>query len=243
MFFHLFFLRFWWIWAYILEPQLSTIALVGPPGRLFGAVLGHLVRSASNFCPSWLHFWSSLLLLAPFLIKFAPLGSIFKESSTNFGFTFWFRKPVSNDSGIVCCSSFLCFCFCLLVFLIVCSCIRSLVPSFTRRIVRWFFLFGFFLAFFLSSVLPFFLSSFSFSSSILFLPFFVCWYVGWFVFCACFRFCCYCRRRRHRCSCCCCFCPFRCSLLLLLLLLLLFVGSFRQLTNATSLARRTARSD
>ena len=204
--------------------------------------------------PSCAICFEFLLLLAPFLIQFAPLGSIFDQicsSWLHFLRIFdklWLHFLISEanfqwfwDRLLFVLSLFLFSSACLFDCLFVYSFAGSFVHSSNRSLILSFWV----LSFFLSSVLPFFLSSFSFSSSILFLPFFVWWFVGWFVFCACFRFCCYCRRRRRRrrrrCSCCCCCCPLRCSLLLLLLLL--FVGSFRQLTNATSLARRTARSD
>ena len=87
-FLNLFFRRFGWILAFILGIRLYGIARVGPPGRLFGAVLGHLVRSASSFCSSWLKFWSILLHLADFFVHFAPLGFIFKQFSINSGFIF-----------------------------------------------------------------------------------------------------------------------------------------------------------
>ena len=86
--------------------RLYGIARVGPPGRLFGAVLGHLVRSASSFCSPWLHFWSTLLLLAPFSEPF----------STKSGLNFLIRGSIFRSLFVACLFLFVsllvCFCFC-----------------------------------------------------------------------------------------------------------------------------------
>ena len=68
IFLSIFVYRFWSILASILGLKLSGIAQDGPPGRLSGAVW----RCLGPSCAICFEF---LLLLAPFLVYFAPLGS------------------------------------------------------------------------------------------------------------------------------------------------------------------------
>ena len=147
--------RFLTIRGSILEPQLYTIDLDGPPGRLFGAVLGHLARSASSFCSSWLHFWSILLLLAPFWGPF----------STKSGFNFVVRVPFFDYSGVARCSFFVRFCLFVLSFVFVFFIFRSLVLLACWSISSFLPFFPLlFLSFFLSflpSFLPYSLRSFT----------------------------------------------------------------------------------
>ena len=136
------------------------IARVGPLGRLFGAVLGHLVPS----CAICLEF---LLLLAPFLVHFAPLGPIFGTIFDQIWLEF-------SDSGVhfsmilgslvVRCVSVFCLLNCRFVFVFCCLFVRGLVG-----LLADFSLLPSFLSFFVFlSFSPYFFHSFSLSSFLLF---------------------------------------------------------------------------
>ena len=85
-------------WSPSFPPE-PWMGLLSGSLELSGAVLGHLARSASILCSSWLHCCSILLLLAPSL-----------DHSTNSGFIFLFRGSFFYNLGVVRCSSFVWFC-------------------------------------------------------------------------------------------------------------------------------------
>ena len=150
-------LRYWWIWASILYLQLYAIALIGPLGRLFGAILGHLARSASSFCSSWLHFRAILPRSSAFFGTFCTSWlDHFRLILASF---FDFGDPFSMILGSFVVRPFL---FLFFVNSFVGLIVRVFVHSFPCSFVGLFAHVSFSSSFFLSSVPLFFLSSFSF---------------------------------------------------------------------------------